>query len=110
MPSNELWQEEARRIGGPLFAEVLMEMRETQKVMLEQMKVMEKTQEKLMSGFPASDVDGHRRYHQTVIEWREHRNKMLRETLSKLIGAGVLAGCGWLLLAIWQTIKTTVMK
>lgn len=65
---------------------------------------------RLLSGFPADDVEGHRRYHESVIEWRELRNKLVREALIKIASAGALGAVGWLLLAIWQSFKITVQR
>lgn len=107
---NQLYQQEAEQLGAPRLAALLLEMRDSQKIVLEKLRAVEETQAKLMSGFPASDVDGHRRYHQSVIEWRELRNNMVRQALEKMIGAGILGACGWLLLAIWQSFKITVTK
>lgn len=66
--------------------------------------------EQLINAFPAGDTDGHRRYHETVIEWRELRNKLVREALIKVAQAGSLAAFGWVALAIWQSFKLTVKQ
>lgn len=66
--------------------------------------------EQLLRAFPAGDTDGHRRYHEAVIEWRELRNKLVREALIKITQAGALAAFGWLALAIWQSFKMTVKQ
>jgi hypothetical protein len=64
----------------------------------------------LLAAFPAGDIDGHRRYHEAVIEWRELRNRLVREALIKVTQAGALAGAGWVALAIWQSFKLTVKQ
>lgn len=69
---------------------------------------MEARLEGVLGAFPSSDLDGHRRYHEAVIEWQELRNKMLREALIKAGSAGLLAGLGWLLWAAWQLLKLEV--
>lgn len=66
--------------------------------------------EQLLRAFPAGDTDGHRRYHEAVIEWRELRNKMVREALIKVAQAGAVAGAGWVVIALWQSIKLTVKQ
>ena len=63
-----------------------------------------------VSAFPARDVDGHRRYHESVIEWSELRNKMVREAMMKCAGATGVAALGWLLYAIWVTFKMEIQK
>lgn len=66
--------------------------------------------ERVLSGFPHADVEGHRRYHESVIEWRELRNKVVREAMMKVAQAGSLAACGWLALAIWKALKLSVTQ
>lgn len=66
--------------------------------------------EQLLKAFPGGDTDGHRRYHESVIEWRELRNKMVREALIKVAQGGALAGAGWVALAMWQAFKITVKQ
>lgn len=114
---SELWQQEAARIGGPMFAEVLIEMRDTQRQMVIDMASLkardqadESAAARLLSAFPAADVDGHRRYHQAVIEWRELRNKMVKEALIKAAAATTLGALGWIAVAIWQSFKLTVKQ
>lgn len=106
----ELWQTEARALGGPTLAEVLMEMRDNQRELFTKLAEMQSGQEKLMSGFPAQDVDGHRRYHESVIEWRELRNKMVREGLIKVGQAGMLTGAGILVGVLWKAFKISVTQ
>lgn len=107
---QELWQQEAARIGGPIFAEVLIEMRDSQRLVVEKVTALEASNARLMSGFPANDVDGHRRYHEAVIEWRELRNKMVREGLIKVAQAGALAGAGILVGILWKAFKISVTQ
>jgi hypothetical protein len=114
---QEFWQQEAARMGGASLAQVLTEMRDAQRrmiVVVEGVKARDEqdraTIEKLLSGFPAGDFDGHRRYHESVIEWRELRNRLVREALIKVTQAGALAAFGWLALAIWQSFKLTVKQ
>lgn len=66
--------------------------------------------EKILRAFPAGDFEGHRRYHESVIEWRELRNKLVREALIKVVQCGAWAGAGWIALAIWQSFKLTVKQ
>lgn len=114
---NQLWQAELERLGGQQLVALLTELRDNQVSMrgdveqiTKKVAVLQQSSDLILSGFPANDVDGHRRYHQAVIEWRELRNNMARQALEKVIGAGILGACGWLLLAIWQSFKITVTK
>lgn len=65
---------------------------------------------KLAQAFPAGDLDGHRRYHESVIEWRELRNRIVREGLVRIAHMGFFAGAGWLAYVAWQAIKVTVKQ
>lgn len=113
----ELWQQEAAKLGGASLAQVLTEMRDAQRRVIEVVEGLKMrdeqdraTIEKVLSGFPAGDFDGHRRYHESVIEWRELRNKLVREALIKVAQGGALAGAGWVALAIWNAFKITVKQ
>ena len=111
------WQQDAARLGGPSLVQLLSEVRDNQLDLMANFEALnvkvahlEATNKRLLSGFPADDVDGHRRYHESVIEWRELRNKMVREALMKVAQAGMLAAFGWLGVALWQAFVTTVNK
>lgn len=114
---NEHWQPVAERVGGQPMVALLTEMRDNQLDMrgdFEQLskRVMElqASTDLVRSGFPANDVEGHRRYHQSVIEARELRNKLVRAALEKAIGSGAVIGTGWVLLAVWEYFKIKVGK
>jgi hypothetical protein len=114
---NKLWQDEAMRMGGQPLVQLLSEVRDNQLDLMATVEGLsakvthlEATNKRLLSGFPADDVEGHRRYHESVIEWRELRNKMVREALAKVASAGALAAFGWLALAVWQSFKVTVKQ
>lgn len=64
----------------------------------------------LLTAFPAGDTDGHRRYHESVIEWRELRNKVVRECLVKAAQATTLGALGWVALAVWKSFLITVQR
>lgn len=104
-------------MGGQPLVALLTEMRDNQLDMradVEQLsrKVssLQAANERLLSGFPADDVEGHRRYHESVIEWRELRNKVVREALAKVAQAGALAAFGWVALAIWKAFSASVVR
>lgn len=83
------------------MTKVLMELRDAQRDMATQLGTIAR-------GFPAGDYDGHRRYHEAVIERMELRNKLIREALTKVVQAGALAGCGWVAVAMWNYFKLSV--
>lgn len=61
-------------------------------------------------GFPDGDPESHRRYHESVMEWRELRNKMVREALIKAAQVGGLGAIGWVAYALWTALKMEVLK
>lgn len=65
---------------------------------------------KLKAAFPGDDPEGHRRYHESVIEWRELRNRMIREALLQAGKVGGLGALGWIAYAVWIAIKMEVTK
>lgn len=104
-------------MGGQTLVQLLTDMRDNQLEMRADMEQLTKkvgtlqaANERLLSGFPADDVEGHRRYHESVIEWRELRNKMVREAMMKVAQAGTLAAFGWLALAIWKSFRLSVTQ
>lgn len=64
----------------------------------------------LMLGFPGGDMDGHRRYHEGVIEWQETRSRLVRAALEKVVGAGAVAGTAWVLYALWVAFRMELHK
>jgi len=65
---------------------------------------------KVIAAFPGDDVEGHRRYHEAVIEWRELRNRVVRESLIKVAQGSALSGTCWIAYALWQAFKITVKQ
>lgn len=65
---------------------------------------------RIMAGFPGGDPESHCRYHDSIIEWRELRNRMVRDALSQASKAGALAAIGWIAYAIWVAFKMELHK
>lgn len=114
---NQNWQHDAARLGGPALVLLLSELRDGQLDLMASFEALsvkvtqqDNASSHLMTAFPASDVDGHRRYHESVIEWRELRNKLVRESLIKAAQATTLGGLGWVALAIWKSFLITVKQ
>lgn len=61
-------------------------------------------------GFPDGDPDSHRRYHESVIEWRELRNKMVRDALTHAAKVGGIGAACWVAYAVWTAFKMEVLK
>ncbi len=101
MTIKETWQMEAEKAGGVALAEVIKEVRDTQRDILQRLDLLSRA-------FPGGDHDGHRRYHEAVIERMELKNRLVRAALEKVIQAGALASCGWVAVAVWNYFKLSV--
>lgn len=66
--------------------------------------------ELIIKGFAGCDLDGHRRYHETIIEWRELRNKIVRESLINAAKAGFLGAIIWVSWALFNALKLEFFK
>lgn len=115
--SKKLWQLEAEDVGNPALVEALRQFHAAQVDIVERLTRIEKREEKIdaildrvVNSFPDGDMDSHRRYHQAIIEWRELRNRMVREALIKGAGTSAIAGGMWLAYAIWQAFKLSVKQ
>lgn len=64
----------------------------------------------IAKGFPDGDPDSHRRYHESVMEWSELRNKMIREALVKAAQVGGVGAIGWILYALYMAAKMEILK
>jgi hypothetical protein len=117
MSANKLWQDEAMRMGGQPLIQLLSEVRDNQLDMMANFDSLSKkvadgqaATDRLLSGFPAEDLDGHRRYHESVIEWRELRNKLVRDLLMKAAQATFMGALGFLALAAWKAFQISVTR
>lgn len=101
----ELWQQEAKKLGGDSLVEVIQEIRDGQVAMLERLDQFDKRHvasedaiEVLKKAFPAGDMAGHCRYHELMIERnaeiRSLKNAIKEKTLVALI-CTVIAFIGW---------------
>lgn len=101
---------EAEKAGGPMLVAVLEDLREKIDGLVARDIERDATLKQLLSAFPGTDTEGHRRYHQAVIERMELRNKIVREALVKAAGSGAIIGGGWVAYALWQAFKVTVKQ
>lgn len=97
-----------RRLGDPLLIAIAalqasLDAKHPENV--NHMLAIETKMDRMLAGFPNNDPEAHRRYHESIIEWRELRNKMVKEALVKMAGAGAIGSVGWLAYAIFQAFK-----
>src|ERR1700761_3001234 len=62
----------------------------------------------LRKAFPGGDWDGHRRYHETLIERAEARTKFYDDLRAELAKKGMWALLALLGVALWQFVKAKV--
>lgn len=94
-----LWQKEVEKIGGKALVEAINELHVTQREILKQLGDMHKRQttseirtDGLYKAFPAGDIDGHARYHDSLIKANEERRQLYKAIIEK-----TLTGLIWLL-------------
>lgn len=66
--------------------------------------------EHLESGYPLNDPEGHRRFHEAVIERQRLRNEIVKDAVAHAAKAGFLSGIvflGWL---VWLYLKMEITK
>ncbi|MFA7488186.1 MAG: hypothetical protein WCY72_08890 [Lysobacteraceae bacterium] len=71
---------------------------------------IESKYERIMCGFPDQDPDGHRAYHQVVIERQKLRNEIMRGAAIRMGQGGIfafLAAMAWL---AWELFKKEIQK
>ncbi len=113
MAQVELWQQEAIKLGGESLVQVITDTREDQQKILRRLDDMDtrhKTADdaitKLNSAIANSDYEGHRRFHEAMIE----RNRELR-SLRIAVQEKTISGLIWsamvlVALAVWNAITT----
>ncbi|NYT44610.1 hypothetical protein H0A64_07190 [Alcaligenaceae bacterium] len=74
------------------------------------MDKLERTVAGLARGFPDGDPESHRRYHESIIEWRELRNQMVRDALTHAAKVGGIGAVCWVAYAIWVVLKMEFQK
>lgn len=99
---QEFWQEEAAKSGIPHLGRIIGELVHGQKQIIKKLEDMEEKHNvvttdvnQLKIAFPSQDFDGHRRYHQVLIDTLEERRK-----LRKAIQEKTLSGLIWSLI-VW---------
>jgi hypothetical protein len=112
---SDTWAEQAERAGGTELVRVISEVITGQKNLLEKMGNMEQRQirsarsiERLISAFPAGDVEGHKRYHDMMIrsldEKRRLRIAIQEKTISGLVWS-IIVFAG---VSIWKFILAAI--
>lgn len=64
----------------------------------------------IAAAFPAGDFEGHKRYHQSLIDILEERRALYRSLKEKTIIGVIWAGAVWLGLAAWHEVVNLLSK
>lgn len=94
MSHKELWQEQAHKLGGPDLVEVITDIRDGQQQLIERVEEIDAMHQQsrrdiddIKTAFPpvgaSPDYDGHRRYHQTMIELLGERRRLRVAVIEK---------------------------
>lgn len=110
---KELWEEEARKLGGEALVDVINDIRGSLHEILERLDGMdnrhiqaENSIARLYSGFPGADIEGHGRYHQTVIDMLNEKRAFYASVKEKTVSGLVWSGMVFVGLAVWAYIKS----
>lgn len=63
----------------------------------------------LKSAFPAGDTDGHRRYHELIIEEIDAKKRLRHAIIEKTIPGILWAALVWVLFACWNSLKALLV-
>jgi len=113
---NDAWIQEARKLGGANLVDVITELRDGQRTIIQQLGSIQKENEardssiaQLKDAFPANDYGGHRRYHEILIaqleEQRKFRITIKEKFIISLLWMFVIF-CG---MAIWDYVKSKMV-
>lgn len=90
------------KIGNPDMVHVLKQIDKHALETNSRLNSIETKMDTVCSAFPANDFEGHRRYHQSLIEVLEERRKLYRSLKEKTILGLVWAAVVWVGLAVWH--------
>jgi len=107
---DKLWQQQLLQIGGQPLLDVMMAIHDRQVEQAGKIENIEKIVVALARGFPDNDIEGHRRYHESLINWHNLRNQVLRTALEKVVQAGVFAGFVFFGKLLWDWFMLEVKK
>lgn len=117
MRKDELWQQEAKKLGGESLVEVIEEIRDGQRAMLDRLKQMDERHSaseaaiaSINRAFPSADFEGHRRYHETMIEMISERRRLRMAIQEKTISGLIWAGIVGVSLAVWHELISVFGK
>jgi len=76
----------------------------------EKLSVLDDKLDTLSKAFPAGDIEGHKRYHQTMIDMLDERRKLRMAIQEKTISGLIWAGIVGISLAVWHEVSRILGK
>lgn len=114
---EEVWEHEAEKAGGKALVSIIRYLRDGQNAILgkldkqtEAYQHIELRMEAFIRAFPAKDIDGHRRYHELMIETMAAKNRFYKALFERLAIGGVSALAVFVVGAVLLAIKTWFWK
>lgn len=108
----EMWQQEARKLGGESLVEIIQDIRDGMQTVISRLDAMEDRHETseasialLRLAFPVGDTEGHRRYHELMIESLAERRRLRTAITEKTLTGLVWLGLGTVGIALWLELK-----
>lgn len=94
----------------PDHADILRAVESSERRTAQSLTEIKRELDEIKEGFPGGDPCSHRRYHESIIEWRETRTKFIRDTTAQIVRAGILGGLAWAVYGFWVLIKMEFQK
>lgn len=101
---KHLWQDQARRLGGEDLVSTIETMAQ------DLAEIRRNVQHLTSSAFPAGDIEGHRRYHEVMIETLAERRRLRIAIQEKTISALVWIVIVWTASAIWSKFGAVIVS
>ena len=98
------------QIGNSAMVQVLRQLDKHALETNQRLSTIETKMDVVTAAFPASDFEGHRRYHQSLIDVLEERRALYRSLKEKTIIGIIWAGVVWLGMAAWHELLDLVHK
>lgn len=113
---REEWEVEAEKAGGEYLVQIMVEIRNDQKTILDRLSLMERenvdiqrTIGRIISAFPGGDIEGHQRYHQLMIESIQAKEALRKAIVEKTITGLVFGALGFIGFALLHEIQNILM-
>lgn len=98
------------QIGNPAMVQVLKQIDKHALETNQRLSSIEIKMDNISNAFPSHDFDGHRRYHQSLIDLLEARRKFYMSMKEKTIFGLLWAVLVWVGFAVWHEFLSLVQK